>query len=233
MRILLTDTTWNMAILARELREAGFFVSEAGDCSEMIEFIKSGQQDAVIIDPDLPDGDAYDLLRRIRSLKPHMPICMFDRDVSEEARLKALSLGADDYVEWPTHGVADIMARLRAYIRRAAGFSSSRIRVGDMRLDLDLQKVYVFDMPVRLTRLEYELIETMALRSGALISRDEIMLQLYAWQNEPDSKIIDVYICRIRAKLAAAGALEEMIVTSFAQGYRLNTLPSEEKSIAA
>lgn len=233
MRILLTDTTWNMAILARELRDAGFFVTEASDCSEVTEFIRSGQQDAVIIDPDLPDGNAFDLLRSIRSLKPHLPVCLFDREVTDEARRKAMSLGADDFIEWPTHGVGDIMARLRAYIRRADGFSSSRIRVGDLRLDLDRQEVHVFDMPVRLTRLEYELIETMALRAGALVTRDEIMLQLYAWQNEPDSKIIDVYICRIRAKLVAAGALEEMIVTSFAQGYRLNTLPTEEKGLAA
>jgi DNA-binding response OmpR family regulator len=82
-------------------------------------------------------------------------------------------------------------------------------------------------MPIRLTRLEYELIETMALRRGALITRDEIMLQLDAWQDEPDAKIIDVYICRIRAKLAAAGATEDLISTSFSQGYRLSARPGE------
>ena len=233
MRILLTDTTWNMAILARVLRDSGFFVTEAADSAEVMEFVQSGQQDAVLIDPDLPDGDAMDLVWRIRALNRHIPICLFSREVAEGDMTRALAQGADDMIRWPDSGVGDIMARLRAYIRRAAGFAAPEIQIGEMEIDLEAQTVRVGDMPVHLTRLEYELIETMALRKGALISREEIMLQLYAWQDEPDAKIIDVYICRLRAKLAAAGLTEELIVTSFARGYRLTTIPVEATPLAA
>ena len=203
MRILLTDTTWNMAILARELRAAGFFVTDAADGAELMEYVRSGQQDAVLIDPDLPDGEALDLVRRVRALDRHIPICIFAREVEDGYLARALTQGADDVIRWPDHGTEEIMARLRAYIRRAAGFSTAEVEVGGLVLDLERQEVRYGEMPVRLTRLEYELIETMALRNGALISREEIMLQLYAWQDEPDAKIIDVYICRLRAKMAA------------------------------
>ncbi|WP_169052572.1 response regulator transcription factor [Pseudooceanicola onchidii] len=233
MRILLTDTTWNMAILAKELRDAGFFVTEAGSGAELTEFARLGEQDAILIDPDLPDGDAHDLVRRLRSLNRHIPICLFTRKVDDQDLTRALINGADDVIRWPDHGVGDILARLRAYVRRAAGFATTEVEVGGLVIDLEQQVVRYGDMPVHLTRLEYELIETMALRNGRLISRDQIMLQLYAWKDEPDAKIIDVYICRLRAKMAAAGATEEVIVTSFAQGYRLNTIPVEATAVAA
>lgn len=227
MRILLTDTTWNMAILAKELRDAGFFVTEAADAAEIMEFAQAGQQDAILIDPDLPGGDALDLVRRLRALNRFIPICLMARDPDEAAMSRALSQGADDVMRWPDFDTPQILARLRAYIRRAAGFAQPEVEVGDLVLNLDTQSVRLGDMPVHLTRLEYELIETMALRNGRLITREEIMLQLYAWQDEPDAKIIDVYICRLRAKFAAAGAHEDVIVTSFARGYRLATLPLE------
>ncbi|WP_375175596.1 response regulator transcription factor [Pseudooceanicola sp.] len=233
MRLLLTDTTWNMAILARELRGAGFFVTEAPDAADLMEYVLNGQQDAILIDPDLPDGEALELIGRIRAVKGHIPICLFARKVDNDLTTRALARGADDVIRWPDHGIGDIMARLRAYIRRAAGFATSEVEFGGLYVDLERQQVRYGDMPVHLTRLEYELVETMALRRGALITREEIMLQLYAWQDEPDVKIIDVYICRIRAKLAAAGALEDVIATSFSQGYRLCTLPMDVHSLAA
>lgn len=233
MRILLTDTTWNMAILARELRDAGFFVTDAADGAEVMEFVRNGQQDAILIDPDLPDGHAMDLIRRIRATNRHIPVCLFAREVTDAALSRALMQGADDMIRWPDHGIGDIMARLRAYIRRAAGFAATEIEVGSLTLNLETQEVRVGTMPVHLTRLEYELIETMALRNGALITREEIMLQLYAWKDEPDARIIDVYICRLRAKIAAAGAGEEVIATSFNRGYRLATLTMDALPRAA
>ncbi|MEC8667040.1 MAG: response regulator transcription factor [Pseudomonadota bacterium] len=224
MRILLTDMTWHMAIVAKSLRDAGFFVTEAGDVSELLEFAQTGEQDAILIDPDLPKADARVILRQLRSLKGRTPICVHTRrDVD---RIAMLAAGADDVFDAEI-SMAEMSARLQSFVRRAAGFGSPVLRIGDLQIDLAAQSVHLGDMPIRLTRLEYELIETMALRRGALITRDEIMLQLYAWQDEPDAKIIDVYICRIRAKLAAAGATEDLISTSFSQGYRLFSRPSE------
>ncbi|WP_407492035.1 response regulator transcription factor [Pseudooceanicola sp. MF1-13] len=232
MRILLTDTTWAMAILAKKLRDAGFFVTEAGDVAELLEFARNGQQDAVVIDPDLPSGTLPDLLRQLRAAHAQMPLCIHTRDMDKADRLRAMTCGADDIFD-NAMTMEEIEARLRAYVRRASGFGSPVVKVGDLSVDLDRQSVHLNDMPIHLTRLEYELIETMCLRNGKLITREEIMLQLYAWQDEPDAKIIDVYICRIRAKLAAAGATDDVIMTSFAQGYRLNTRPAEVLPAAA
>jgi len=233
MRLLLTDTTWNMAILAQELRQAGFYVTEAANAAELREHLRLGEQDAVLIDPDLPDGEALDLIREIRSGHPRLPVCLFTRQVGDKLMSQALSQGADDVIRWPDHGIGDITARLRAYVRRAAGYATAEVTFGGLCVDLDRQSVRVGAMPVRLTRVEYELVETLTLRRGAVITRDQIMLQLYAWQDEPDAKIIDVYICRIRAKLAAAGAGEEVIATAFRQGYRLTALPQEVPALAA
>ena len=233
MRILLTDTTWNMAILAKELRDAGVFVSEAADGGEVMEYVRSGQQDAILIDPDLPDGCAIDLVRRIRSLNGRVTVCLVQRNQGETDLTRAIGAGADDIILWPETEIAEITARLRAYVRRAAGFATTQIRIADLTIDLESQTLSLLDLPVHLTRLEYELIETLALRHGSLVSREAIMCQLYAWQDEPDPKIIDVYICRLRAKIAAAGAEGDIIVTSFAQGYRLNTMPNEVRPLAA
>ncbi len=233
MRILLTDTTWNMASLSKELKTAGFFVTEAANAAELMEYARNGQQDAILIDPDLPDGQARDVLRKLRHAHPQMPICMIARKVTKEDRLTALALGADDHIQWPHTDDGDLIVRLRAFVRRAAGFSTPEIRVGDLVLNLETQKVRFGDTPVHLTRLEYELLESMALRTGALTTRDEIMLQLYAWQNEPDARIIDVYVCRLRAKFAAAGADYQIIVTAVAHGFRLNVAPKEVLDHAA
>jgi len=232
MRILMTDTTWAMAILAKKLRDAGVFVTEAGDVSELMEYARNGQQDAIIIDPDLPSGRVTEVVRQLRALHPKMPLCLHTRRMEKTDRLRALASGADDVFDGEMTQ-AELEARLRAYVRRASGFGGPVVRVGDLTVDLERQHVRLRDMPVHLTRIEYELIETMCLRNGKLITREEIMLQLYAWQDEPDAKIIDVYICRIRAKLAAAGATGDVIMTSFAQGYRLNMRPTELLPAAA
>ena len=117
------------------------------------------------------------------------------------------------------------MARLRAYVRRARGFARPQIGLGVLTLDLDLRQVRAGGTLVPLTRLEYEIVESLALRRGAVMTREEIMLQLYAWEDEPDAKILDVYLCRIRSKLAAAGAGGSLIATSYSHGYRLAACP--------
>ncbi|MGI3170369.1 response regulator transcription factor [Pseudooceanicola sp. C21-150M6] len=233
MRILITDSTWNMAIIGRNLRDAGFYVTEAADGDDILEFLKTSQQDAVVLDVDLPHMTACELLRQIRRVDPHIPVCIGAKNWSEADSLKALIAGADDTFTFD-HDEADALpARLRAYVRRVAGFASSEVTVGDLQIDIDRQVVRFGDLPIRLTRLEYELVETLVLRGGALITRDDIMVQLYAFQDEPDAKIIDVYICRIRAKLMAAGASHNFISTAFAQGYRLCAQPIPERAVAA
>ncbi|WP_158585624.1 response regulator transcription factor [Pseudooceanicola sediminis] len=223
MRLLVTDTTWNIAGLAHAMGQQGYYITDAANGGEVLEYLASAEQNAVIIDPDLPDMAAGDLIGRLRNQYPRLVICVVSRSVTEADRTRFLIRGADDVIEWPCKP-AEIAARLRAYIRRAAGFAQPVLETGALSVDIDARKVHYDDMPIHLTRLEYELIEMLVLRAGAMVTREQVMMQLYAWQDEPDPKIVDVYICRIRAKLAAIGAGSDVIVTTFGQGIRMPAL---------
>lgn len=221
MRILISDTNWTTAAIARDLRAAGFFVTEANDGEELIEFALNGMQDAILFDLDLPDMKGADVLRSLRAILPHTPICTTGAQVDGALRVKLMEAGADDVFARDTDG-ALIAAHLRAFVRRTKGFATPLLRNGSLEIDLNAQSVSIQGTPLHLTRLEYELIEMLSLRSGILVTREMIMSQLYAWEDEPDPKIIDVYICRIRSKMAALGAADDLIHTSFALGYRID-----------
>lgn len=221
MRILVSENTWSMATLARQMRDEGFFVSEARDAEDLIAHVEQGQFDAVLIDPDLPDMPATRLIRRLRALSEALPICMIAREWDDRDRLRAYAAGADDVSDYPREGL-ELAARLRAYVRRSRGFAIQTPSFAGLTVDLDRRRVCFDGRSIHLTRLEYELIEMLALANGRLVERDAIMTKLYGWQDEPDPKIIDVYMCRIRAKLATLDAPSALIATSFGMGYRLD-----------
>lgn len=221
MRILISETNWTTSALIKDLRAAGFFVTEANDGEELIEFALNGTQDAILFDLDLPDMKGNDVLRSLRAILPHTPICATASNPTTEVRLRLLEHGADEVFSAEADPSV-IAAHLRAFVRRTAGFSTPILRNGNLEIDLNTQAVLVGGLPMRLTRLEYELIEMLTLRNGTLVTREMIMSQLYAWEDEPDPKIIDVYICRIRSKMAALGAADDLIHTSFALGYRID-----------
>lgn len=229
MRILITDNTWSMASLGRLMRNEGFFVSEAADAGDVIAHAEQGQYDAILIDPDLPDMEMPRLIRALRAVHPHMPICMVARRWTRCDRHRAYAAGADDVIGWPLDG-AEVASRIRAYARRARGHAEQVLDLAGLRVDLDRRIAGFAGTWLRLTRLEYELVEMLALAGGRLVRRDDIMSKLYAWRNEPDPKIIDVYVCRIRARLAELGAPEGLIATSFGKGYRVD--PSAMRTAA-
>lgn len=232
MRILVSETNWSMATLATLMRNQGFFVNDAANGDDVIAHVEQGQFDAVLIDPDLPDMEFTRLIRRLRAMNPKMPICMFARDSTDTDRVKAFGAGADDVRGWPFDG-PEIASRLRAFVRRSNGFSRQEIGFHGLAVDLDRQVVRFGKNSMHLTRLEYELVEMLALADGRLVDRDAIMTKLYGWENEPDAKIIDVYICRIRAKLAIEDAADDLIATSFGRGYRLNAFAVGKTDAAA
>lgn len=233
MRLLMSETNWNMAILAKTMRDAGFFVTGARDAAEVLEYARSGQQNAILLDTDLPDMTISEAVIALRHSQPKLPICVFSRRVDPEQRARLMRLGADDVADWPDVP-RETVAQLRAYIRRAHGLPNPLVEREGVRVNLSWQNVDVGGDRLHLTRLEYELIEMLALRGGSLVTREQIMSQLYAWEDEPDPKIIDVYICRIRAKLETMGAPDDLIQTSFGQGYRLG-LPAtaDARTVAA
>lgn len=220
MRILMTDTSWTMATLAKLMRDEGFLVSEAADAEDVLTHVAQCQYDAVLIDPDLPDMDSSALIRRLRAAAQQLPILLFSREVSDRDRLRAFAAGADEVTGWPFNG-PEIAARLRAFARRARGFATAAPEFCGLSVDFDRRRVCYRGRSIHLTRLEYELVETLALANGRLVEREALMTRLYGWDNEPDWKILDVYICRIRAKLATLDAPAELISTSFGRGYRI------------
>jgi two-component system cell cycle response regulator CtrA len=135
-----------------------------------------------------------------------------------ETKVKALANGADDYVVKPFHK-DELIARMQAVIRRSRGFAHSVIRIGELTLDLDAKRVQIGSTPVHLTGREYQLVELLALRRGKTLTKDVFLTSLYGGQDEPEPKIIDVFICKVRKKLAMAGAGKSLIETVWGGGY--------------
>lgn len=231
MRLLITDTTWNMASMATLMRDRGFLISEAASGEEVLTHLAQGDYDAVLIDPDLPDIAATSLIRRIRAEAPRLPVCLCARQVARRDRLRALAAGADDVLVWPYNG-DEAAARLRAFARRARGFADPTPEIAGLTVDFDRRTIRFGGEVLRLTRLEYELVETLVLARGRLVPRETIITRLYGWDGEPEWKILDVYVCRIRAKLAVLGAPAETIATSFGRGYRINLIAAYLDSAA-
>ncbi|MFT6452810.1 MAG: DNA-binding response OmpR family regulator [Halocynthiibacter sp.] len=221
MRILLADTTWTSATAAADLRTSGFFVTQVNDGAELLDFAKDGAQSAIIFDQDLPDEDGASILRKLRALHPQLPIFVLTSETEWSHRKHLFDLGADDVIvgEFSTQ---ELSARVRAAVRRTGGFALPQLPLGALAIDTCTQTVSVEGNRLHLTRKEYEILEMLALSRDRMVSRDEIMSQLYAWEDEPSVRIINVYLSRIRAQIAAAGGNQDVVETVWGLGYRLN-----------
>lgn len=222
MRVLLSDTNWTTSTIAHDLKQAGLYVTLAHTGEDLMEHAKAGEQDIILLDMDMPDMSVYEVMRGLSFLAA-APVTVMTPAGDVDARLKAFAAGADDCVESNVPG-AELYARLVAVARRYAGFAAAELSLGSLSVNVFERRASVHGQPMHLSRLEYELVEMLVLRRGRLASRDQIMAQLYAWEDEPDARIIDVYICRIRAKIAELGGEPEMISTSVGRGYRFGDM---------
>ncbi len=194
------------------------YKTELGE--EGIEFAKIYDYDIVLLDLNLPDISGYDVLRSLRRAKVHTPILILSGLVSIEDKIKGLGLGADDFLSKPFHQ-GELIARIRALVRRAKGHSSSAINVGALTVNLEAKTVEIYGRNLYLTSKEYEIIELLALRKGSTLSKDVFLNHLYGGLEEPEPKIIDVYICKIRKKLAKASRGQNYIETNWGRGFTL------------
>ncbi len=192
-------------------------VTDLGE--EAISLARHGEYDIIVLDLTLPDMSGFDVLHTIRSAKIDTPVLVLSGDEQVESRIRALSLGADDYLLKPFQK-AELLARLNAVIRRAHSFSRSVIQAGPITLNLDEKSVQANGSRVSLTVKEYNILETLALRRGAVISKDTLLNQLYGGVDEPEPKIIDVFVCKLRKKLAAATGGGHYIRTVWGIGYQ-------------
>ncbi len=186
---------------------------------EAVELLSSYSFSLTVIDMKQGETRGFDTIRKIRMRKDSTPILVLTADQDAALRVRCLNLGADDVVTKPADQ-QEILARMQALIRRSGGFPSSQVSVGNMMIDLSTRDVWVNDQPVRLTEKEFQVLEALTLKKGHVLTKDHFLNYLYGGMDEPDAKIIDVIICKLRKKLISAGA-DNLISTVWGRGYVL------------
>jgi len=207
--------------LADMLGTHGFTSEQAYDAADAFDFLSSYQFQAVILDLGLPDMKGESCLKQIRADHPDIPILILSGRDELHARLATLEAGADDYIIKPCES-AELVARLRANIRRANGYGENLLTIGELQLDLRRQMVEAHGRTVNLTRKEFEVLRLLFLQKGGVVSKNAFLDHLYGGMDEPEIKIIDVFICKLRKKLEAALDGASLIETVWGRGYRVS-----------
>ncbi len=192
-------------------------VDSADTGEEALELARLYDYDIVILDILLPDMEGYEVVRRLRASRVETPVLILSGLSRPAAKVKGFGMGADDFIVKP-FDQQELLARIQAIVRRAKGFSQPTLSVGKLTLNLGSREVTVGDKPVHLTGKEYAILELLTLRKGVVLTKEAFLNHLYGGMDEPEVKIIDVFICKLRKKLAQAGA-EELIGTVWGRGY--------------
>ena len=220
MRVLLVEDDLTVAHgLSLLLKGSGAIVEHAATGEEAMGLARHYDYDIVLLDVILPDVKGYEVVRRMRTLRNDTPVLILSGLSRPQAKVKGLSLGADDFITKPFN-TSELLARVQAITRRRKGYSQPTLRLGDIELNLDSREVTVHGQEVRLTSKEYSILELLVLRKGKVLTKDAFLNHLYNGTDEPERQIIDLYICRLRKKLAAAGA-DNLICTVWGHGYML------------
>ena len=227
MRVLLVE---DELIAARGvsimLKAAGAVVDHSETGEEAIELARHYEYDIVLLDIALPDIDGYEVVRRLRSMRDDTPVLVLSGLTRPQVKVRVLGLGADDFINKP-YDKAELLARMQAVVRRSKGFSQPTLRMGPVELNLDSRDVWVDGRQVHLTGKEYSILELLVLRKGMVLTKEAFLNHLYGGMDEPEVKIIDVFICKLRKKLAQAGA-DGMIGTVWGRGYMVRDTSAEE-----
>jgi two-component system cell cycle response regulator CtrA len=234
MRILLVEDDRAAARgVAFQLRQTRIVVDIADCGNEAIELAKIYDYDGIILDLLLPDMEGYSVIKKIRSLKIKIPILILSSISKTQSKILGLEAGADDYMSKPFES-DELIARIHAMIRRSNGLVQSKIKIGNIELNLKSKELTVLGRDLHLTSKEYAIFELLLLRKGNIISKENFLDHLYGGIDEPDSKIIDVFICKIRKKFYVAGC-PDLIGTVWGRGYiiRENYSEIKNKSLSA
>lgn len=225
MRVLLVDHDSQAAlIIQRALKTNGAVLEHVETGEEAFLLAKRYDYDALVMDLMLPDMDGYELIRRLRWSSITVPLLVLSSLTRPQAKVKAFSLGADDFLARP-FDESELAARIQALVRRSKGLSHSKIVLGATVLDMDSNLVTVNGQTVHLTEKEYRILELLFLRSGSIVAKESFLNHLYGGNDEPDIKIIDVFVCKLRRKLAEAGA-GNVVTTVWGRGYIVRGTPT-------
>ena len=188
--------------------------------------------DLILLDLDLPDMNGHEVLRQLRLSRIETPILILSGADDTENKIRGFGFGADDYLTKPFHR-EELVARIHAIIRRSKGHSQSVIETGQIAVNLDAKTVSVNDNPVHLTGKEYQMLELLSLRKGTTLTKEMFLNHLYGGMDEPELKIIDVFICKLRKKLSLATGGENYIETVWGRGYVLRDPEPASMNLAA
>jgi two-component system cell cycle response regulator CtrA len=202
------------------LRSEGFKVYTTDLGEEGIDLGKLYDYDIVVLDLQLPDMSGFEVVKSLRQAKIPTPVLVLSGNAVVEAKIKALGFGADDYMTKPFHK-DELVARLQAVVRRAKGHAQSIITTGNLTVNLESKTVEAHGSRVHLTGKEYQMLELLSLRKGVTLTKEVFLNHLYGDMDEPEAKIIDVFICKLRKKLAAVCDGGNHIETVWGRGYVL------------
>src|SRR5216684_9365781 len=221
MRVLLVEDDAATAASIELMLKRESFICDTTDLGEDgLEIGKLYDYDIIILDLMLPDIDGYEVLRRLRAARVDTPILILSGLGDLDNKVKGLSFGADDYLTKP-FDKRELIARIQAIVRRSKGHSDSVIRTGKLAVNLDARSIEVEGQPLHLTGKEYGIIELLSLRKGTTLTKEMFLNHLYGGVDEPELKIIDVFVCKLRKKLVGATGGDSYIETIWGRGYML------------
>ncbi|MGF1463582.1 MAG: response regulator transcription factor CtrA [Maricaulaceae bacterium] len=230
MRVLLIEDDGATAqSIELMLKSDGFNVYTTDLGEEGVDLGKLYDYDIILLDLILPDMQGLDVLKTLRVAKVETPVMILSGTADIDTKVKGLGIGADDYMTKPFHK-DELIARIHAVVRRSKGHSQSVIRTGSVVVNLDAKSVEVENERVHLTGKEYQMLELLSLRKGTTLTKEMFLNHLYGGMDEPELKIIDVFICKLRKKLAAATGGEHFIETVWGRGYVLRDPNEADKA---
>ena len=233
MRVLLIeDDSATAQSIELMLKSEGFNVYTTDLGEEGVDLGKIYDYDLILLDLSLPDMSGLEVLRQLRVGKVNTPVMILSGTAEIETKVKTLGGGADDYMTKPFHK-DELVARIHAVVRRSKGHAQSVIKTGDITVNLDAKTVEVCGNRVHLTGKEYEMLELLSLRKGTTLTKEMFLNHLYGGMDEPELKIIDVFICKLRKKLAVAADGNHYIETVWGRGYVLRDPHDQSGTVAA
>jgi two-component system cell cycle response regulator CtrA len=233
MRVLLIEDDSAIAqSIELVLKAKSLSVDKTHLGEEGVDLAKLYAYDIILLDLTLPDMPGFEVLRTLRVSKVKTPILILSDLADVKDKCKGLGFGADDYMTKPFHK-DELVARIYAIVRRSKGHVQSVIQIGDLLVNLDTKTIEVRGARVHLTGKEYRMVELLSLRKGTFLTRDVLLDHLYGGMDEPEPKIIDVFICKLRKKLANASRGKNYIGTAWGRGYALREPSNDEVTICA
>jgi two-component system cell cycle response regulator CtrA len=233
MRVLLIEDDHALTqSIELMLKSESFNVYTTDLGAEGVDLGKLYDYDVILLDLNLPDMSGYEVLRSLRVSKVRTPVLILSGINGIEDKVKGLGFGADDYMTKPFHK-DELVARIQSLVRRSKGHAVSVINIGDLTVDLHQKTATVGGARVHLTAKEYQMLELLSLRQGNTLTKEMFLNQLYGGMDEPEHKIIDVFVCKLRKKLANASGGKDYIETIWGRGYTLREPHEAEVRIPA